>query len=93
MTTAHKILHRYINQNLKSGCFTFQDIGLDKVLIRDKNGGRLILTMNLYCDIMDADTNVIYAKSDLPHDLMAIGYRTPNTWIEVERSQKSFKLF
>lgn len=85
MTVAQRVIHSYISQNFEKGHFTFQDVEPDKVLIRDNVGEVMTLTINLYCDIMDADSGKIYAKSDLPHDLMNVGLRVPTSWTELER--------
>lgn len=40
------------------------------------------LKMNIYCDIMlesDGKTQII-AVSDLPHELMKVGYQLPESW-------------
>lgn len=43
---------------------------------------REYLELNLYCDIMDKrkEKDKIIAVSDLPHDLLKIGYMLPNDW-------------
>ena len=44
---------------------------------------RRYLAMNLYCDIMDQrkeEKEKIIAISDLPHDLLKIGYQLPTSW-------------
>ena len=43
---------------------------------------REYLEINLYCDIMDKrkDKDKIIAISDLPHDLLKIGYLLPKSW-------------
>lgn len=43
---------------------------------------RAYLEMNLYCDIMDKrkEKDKIIAVSDLPHDLLKIGYLLPSKW-------------
>lgn len=88
MTVAHKVLHRYIDQNFERGFFDVKDLDPDKVMLRDRQGDSITLTLNVYCDILDANTNEIYAVSDLPHDLIHIGAKTPNTWKELERKKR-----
>ena len=43
---------------------------------------RQYLEINLYCDIIDKrkEKDKIIAVSDLPHDLLKIGYMLPNDW-------------
>ncbi|NCC43880.1 MAG: hypothetical protein EOM18_09935 [Clostridia bacterium] len=59
-----------------------KDIGEDKVLLTDRTGASMTLTMNLYCDVMDAETRQIYAVSNLPHDLALVGNQLPTKWTE-----------
>ena len=60
-------------------------IGRDKVEVTDQKGDHMTLTMNLYGDIMDADSGKIYAISNLPHELEKIGLEVPTDWTEVDR--------
>jgi hypothetical protein len=85
MTKAHIILHQYINKKFHEGAVKIQDIGQDEVKLTDCNGETMTLTMNIYCDIMDADTKQVYAKSNLPHDLNHIGTKLPTDWTEIPR--------
>lgn len=86
MTRAQIILRKYIKKNFADGAVTITDIGDDKVRITDHTGESMTLTMNIYCDIMDADTKKIHAVSDLPHDLRHIGVQLPNDWTEIYES-------
>lgn len=54
----------------------------DKVKVIYANGKSVKLAMNLYGDIIDADTKKVYAVSRLPHDLFKIGNRLPHSWQE-----------
>lgn len=85
MTNIQQSIINYINKNFISGSVKTQLIGEDKVKVTDRTGENMTLTMNLYCDILDADTNTTYAISNLPHDLDKIGNQQPTEWLEVDR--------
>lgn len=85
MTKAHIILRQYIKKNFHEGAVDIEDVGEDMVRLTDCKGESMTLTMNIYCDIMDADTKQIYAKSNLPHDLLTIGTKLPTDWEELPR--------
>lgn len=88
MTVAHRVLYKYVKENFAQGYFSIQYIDPDKVRIQDRKGESITLTLNLYCDILDAETNEIYAVSDLPHDLTHVGLKTPGSWKELERTKE-----
>ncbi|MGN0141525.1 MAG: hypothetical protein ACI4AD_04805 [Roseburia sp.] len=54
------------------------------VKITDKTGESMVFTMNLYGDIMDADTGKILARSNLSHDSMKLDNKMPTSWKPAE---------
>lgn len=85
MTIGQRTILRYIDKNFVRGSVRTVAIGDDKIMVIDGNGESMTLTMNIYCDIMDADTGVKYAISNLPHDINKIGTKLPTEWTEVVR--------
>lgn len=84
MAIAQKIIMRYVYQNYIPGTFHTTVIGKDRIKVTNFHDKDVTLTLNLYADIMDAETEEIYAVSDLPHDLRVIGNRIPESWQKVE---------
>lgn len=84
MTIAQKLIKKYIYINFQPDSVLLFPIDKDKVKLIDSEGERLTLTLNIYGDIMDAETKQIYAVSDLPHDLERIGQQLPESWREVD---------
>lgn len=81
MTQAQKILKKWIDKN-------FVDVKVeyptaDTATIIDYKGETMTVSINLYGDILEVGTNKILAVSDLPHDLLKIGYQIPKTWTEI----------
>lgn len=85
MTTAQKLIKKYIYINFHPDSVLLFFVDRDKVKLIDSEGESMTLTLNIYGDIMDAETKQIYAVSDLPHDLERIGQRLPESWREVDR--------
>lgn len=85
MTTAQKLIKKYIYINFHPDSVLLFFVGRDKVKLIDSEGESMTLTLNIYGDIMDAETKQIYAVSDLPHDLERIGQQLPESWREVDR--------
>lgn len=85
MTRAQLVIMKYIRLNFVNGSVRIEMIGLDKVRITDHKGDCLTFTVNLYCDILDADTGQLYAKSGLPHDISTISMEMLTTWKEMPR--------
>ena len=85
MTNVQKSIQKYIDQMCLGENVKTELVGDCQVKVTE-NGGRVTLTMNIYGDIMDVETRKILAESDLPHDLMRIGYgEMPHSWHEVQR--------
>lgn len=85
MTNVQKSIQRYIDQMFIGEDVKTELVGDSQIKVTE-NGGCVTLTMNIYGDIMDAETRKILAESDLPHDLMRIGHgEMPRSWHEVQR--------
>lgn len=84
MTIAQETIMRYIYQNFSPGSFYTTVIGKDRIKVTCFREKDVTLTLNLYGDIIDADTEDVYAISDLPHDLCSIGNKMPDSWQRVE---------
>lgn len=83
MTRAHIVLKKWIEKN-----FVMEDIQIEfpdssSVTITDRIGESMTVTLNLFCDIIEADTGKILAISNLPHDILKVGYALPKTWEEL----------
>lgn len=85
MTRAQEVIKKYIYMNFHRDSVLLFPVDQDKIKLIDREGTSMTLTLNLYGDIMDADTRKIYAVSDLPHDLNRIGLQMPQSWREVDR--------
>lgn len=85
MTRAQEVIKKYIYINFHPDSVQLFPVGRDKVKLIDSEGESMVLTMNIYGDIMDAETKQIYAVSDLPHDLERIDRQLPQSWREVDR--------
>ncbi len=85
MTAAQEVIKKYIYINFHPNGVLLFPVDQAKVKLIDSEGASMTLTMNLFGDIMDADTRQVYAVSDLPHDLNQIGAQLPQSWREVER--------
>lgn len=81
MTRAQMILSHYIEKNFIKGSVRIDLESDTSVKIRDNTGNVLRLTLNLYGDIMDADTKRIYAIGNVPHDIEHIKEQIPAEWI------------
>ena len=85
MTRAQEVIRKYIYTDFpKDGVLLFPT-GKDKIKIIDEKGKSMTLTINLFGDILNADTGEMCAISDLPHDLCQIGLQLPQSWKEVEQ--------
>lgn len=85
MTRAQELIKKYIYINFPPNSVLLFFVDRDKVKLIDSEGESMVLTMNIFGDIMDAETRQIYAVSDLPHDLERIGRQLPQSWKEVDR--------
>lgn len=83
MTNVQIILKNWIKKNFELEFISVSFPTDGTAMITDKCGETMIITMNLFCDIMDADTKKILAKSNLPHDILKIGYQLPTNWTEI----------
>lgn len=81
MIRAKKVITRYLNQNC-AGARIIKTVSEGVYIVEhaDKARTEQTLTMNIFCDIMDVKTKQIIARSDLPHDIMQIGYLMPTSW-------------
>lgn len=84
-TKAQILIRKYIDSCFHAGSVQKKNVGTDCVQITDIKGGVMVLTMNVFCDIMDAETSKIYAISNIPHDLDKVGTLLPTAWVELPR--------
>lgn len=80
MTRVQEAVMRYIGQSFSGERVTALPVDDDKVMITGGGGRKVMLTTNIYGDIMDADTKAIYAVSNLPHEIDKIGLQMPGEW-------------
>ena len=67
MTNEQELLEKYINKNFVPGSVRI-DLVNDKIVkLTDKLGNEMKLTINSHGDILDADTNQIYASGGYRH--------------------------
>lgn len=89
MTRAQELLMKYIHKNFVEGSIQTEWVSGGTVKVTDKNGESMLLTMNLFGDIMDAETKKIYAEGNVPHNLdilMKNPYQLPTDWMELPRT-------
>lgn len=80
LTIAQEDIKRYIATQFKGG-YKLTPIGDYTLELMDITGETMRFTMNLFGDIMDADTQQIIAVSDLPHHLDKIKTTArPENW-------------
>ena len=76
---AQKSILKYIKTQFKG--VRVRPIGEDRLQVTDSKGGKLNLSLNLYGDILDADTKQVIAKSDLPHSMDELKvHEMPKSW-------------
>lgn len=81
MTNAQNVILKYINTKFEKDILSIKMIDDTTVKITDKNRVTMILTVNIFCDIIEADTKKILAISDLPHGLDKISTNAiPTSW-------------
>ena len=81
MTNAQRWISKYIDQNFAPGSVNKEFLNQDAVKITDRSGESLTLSMNIFGDIMLANTKTIIAESDIPHDLMQpLIYAVHRSW-------------
>ncbi len=83
MSRVQTWVRRYVAQEFELGKVQLHDEGEHNVRVMDGSGESLLLTTNLYGDIMDARTKEIIAECDVPHDLDQLSrspYREPQHW-------------
>lgn len=80
MTIAQSDIARYIRTQF-AGSYHLDTIGDSRIKLTDKTGNTMTFGINIFGDIMDADTRKIIAVSDLPHNLDLLPlYARPKTW-------------
>ncbi len=80
MTRAQSDIKRYIETQFAGG-YQLTPIGDYTLELEDMTGDTMRFSMNLFGDIIDADTKQILAESDLPHDLCRISTTArPQEW-------------
>ena len=78
-TTAQKDLLKYVKTQFTG--VRVRPVGENGLEVIDGKGDTLTLSMNIYGDVMDADTKQIIAKSDLDHDLDRLPMNArPKAW-------------
>ncbi len=88
MTEAQRMIVKYINENFLKGSVQVELKGSVEVKITDHNGEHMVLTVNLFCDIMDAATKKIIAVSNVPHDLdelIRCPSKLPTSWTNLSQ--------
>jgi len=88
MTNAQKLIMKYVNKNFVSESVHIDFLNDECVKVTDQTGDELKLTVNLFGDIMDADTRKIYAIGNVSHNLAALMLdptQMPTDWTELER--------
>lgn len=76
MTKTQEIIIDFIRENYGEKDYILKDN--DKVIFYE-NEKRQVLSMNVFCDILN-EKNQIIAESDLPHDLLKVGNKVPEQW-------------
>lgn len=85
MTRAQECICKYVHKNFHAQSVEIVPIGDDKIMVKDHSNESMVLTINIFGDIMDADTKTVYAISDLPHQLDKLTDNFPTNWMEVDR--------
>lgn len=88
MTNAQKLIMKYLNKNFIPGSIHIDLLNEECVKVTDKQGDEMKLTINLFGDIMDADTHKIYAIANISHNLASLFLdptQMPTDWTELER--------
>lgn len=81
MTNAQRQIIKYIDQNFAPGSVNKEFPDQCAVKITDRSGESLTFSINIFGDIMLANTKTVIAESDLPHDLMALSrHAEPHSW-------------
>lgn len=83
MNNIQRWLVAYVNDNFVPGSVEIEPVGTDRLRITDTSGESMTFTMNIFCDVMDAETQKILAVSDVPHDLDELALRpgaVPTSW-------------
>ena len=78
LNPAQKLLLRYCAQRKMTG---FEITGRATATAADQSGKEWHLTMNVYGDIMDADTKKIIADGKVSHDIRRV-YEFPTEWTD-----------
>lgn len=83
MTTAQSLIMKYINKNFVPGSVRICLLDIDVVKITDVHGSALSFTVNLYGDILEADTRKLVAVGNVDHNLSTVGLQLPTDWYDV----------
>ena len=86
MTEAQRMIIKYVDENFIKGSVRVELQGLSEVKITDWKKVSMTLTINLYCDIMDAETGQKIAVSNIPHDLDDLKqnpFKLPTGWMNL----------
>lgn len=67
MTTVQKILITYLEQQFRGAKLI--PVEEDRMAVETPNGNRTEYMVNLYCDIIEAKTNMLVARSSVPHTM------------------------
>ena len=86
MRTLEKYVQQYIRENPGTENLEMECISEGTVKVTDDNGVHKG-TMNLFCDIMDADTKKIIAESNIPHNLDEVGFSLATKWKQIPQEQ------
>lgn len=69
MTVAQEWICRYIDTQFEKGTVRKIPVGRGNVRVEDMDGKSITFTVNMFGDVMDADTKRIVAQSDVEHNL------------------------
>lgn len=79
MTRVQNMIVNYINQQFVPGSVIIIPVDESHVKITDKNKESLTFTVNIFGDIIDADTNKIIAEAKAAHTL-SVSFQEPKKW-------------
>ena len=83
MTIAQSLIVKYINKNFVPGSVRICLMDDDIVKITDVHGAALSFTINLYGDILEAETKKLVAVGNVDHNLATLGIKLPTDWHDV----------
>ena len=67
MTIVQKTLSAYLSQQFMGA--NLIPVGEDRIAVEGPDGNRTEYMVNLYCDIIDAESQMLVARSNVPHTM------------------------